>query len=218
MGLENGAEYRYVDGIAVVGGNAPTREKLVPWLGKEPVVVAADSGLDTAHTLGLDPALIVGDMDSISDRALLDRYPRDRVREAAPDKDETDTELALQALAELGARRTMIVGGGGGRLDHVLAILAIFERTPHPVAWLTDRDEVVAVEEQLSVYAADGATISFFPIGNAPCRMSSTGLKWPLDELSWRRGDHGLSNKIVEDTATVRMKRGRLLMVRPMES
>ncbi len=206
-----------MDGIAVIGGRAPSREKLAPWLGAEPIIVAADSGLDTARSLGLDPALIVGDMDSISDRTILERYPRDRVREAAPDKDETDTELALEALAELGARRTMIAGGGGGRLDHVLAILAIFERMPHPVAWLTDRDEVVAVDEHISVSAADGATISFFPIGDGRCKMTSKGLKWPLDDLSWSRGDHGLSNEFVEDTATVRVKRGRILMIRPME-
>ena len=47
--------------------------------------------------------------------------------------------------------------------------------------------------------------------------MTSKGLKWPLDDLSWSRGDHGLSNEFVEDTATVRVKRGRILMIRPME-
>jgi thiamine pyrophosphokinase len=155
-------------------------------------------------------------MDSISDPALLQRYPANRVRRARPDKDETDTELALEALSEVGARRIMIVGGGGGRLDHLLAILAIFERRDHPVAWLTDRDEVVAVDDAIAVSAAEGVTVSFFPIGEEPCRMTSQGLKWPLDPLSWRHGDHGLSNEITEERATVQMRTGRLLMIRPV--
>ena len=36
-------------------------------------------------------------------------------------KDDTDTELAVQTAAEIGAEEIHIVGGTGSRLDHMLA-------------------------------------------------------------------------------------------------
>jgi len=44
--------------------------------------------------------------------------------------------------------------------------------------------------------------------------MRSTGLKWPLDGLTWRNGSVGISNVACEEEVTVEMLSGRLIMVR----
>jgi thiamine pyrophosphokinase len=209
-------DYRVTDGLAVIGGEAPHREALEPWLSSGPLVVAADSGLDKAHTLGLRPDYVVGDMDSISDPHLLDTVPTDRLYRAEVEKDETDTELALGLLHRHGIRRPLLVGGGGGRLDHLLAILALFDRTEAPAAWLTARDEAVVVNKHIRLRDMENTLVSFFPLGIGRCRMQSAGLKWPLDELEWYRGDHGVSNVVLAGDAEVWVTEGRLLMVRPI--
>ena len=48
------------------------------------------------------------------------------IRRAERDKDESDTELAVLAAIELGAREIVVVGAlGGRRLDHALANLGL---------------------------------------------------------------------------------------------
>lgn len=223
--------YQQADGVAVVGGEGPARLLVEQWLPDSaagfpdasaahtvPRVVAADSGLERARQLGLPVDMVVGDMDSLSDHGLLDAFPPDRIRRAAAAKDESDTELALSTLRELGVERPLILGGGGGRTDHLLAILALFERDDPPYAWITAREEIVTVSHSIRLEGLANSTVSFFPLGPERCRMRSEGLQWPLDALEWRHGDHGLSNRVIGDMAHVEMQSGRLLMIRPMET
>ena len=55
--------------VVVAGGDPPTPEEIVR-LPVNPVVVAADSGLDYAQAAGLTVAVAVGDMDSVSPEVL----------------------------------------------------------------------------------------------------------------------------------------------------
>ncbi len=204
------------EGVALllIGGEGPRRGLLEPVLSTAACTVAADSGFDLALELGLEPDLLVGDLDSVACTVELERFPRERIRQYPTDKDETDAEIGLRLLGELGFERVIILGGGGGRLDHLLAIVSLFERGKHPQAWYTSKEHIQLVEGELVVTGCKGQTVSFFPLGAGARRMSSRGLKWPLDGLQWRRGDMGVSNLFSEDSATIHVREGRLLMVR----
>jgi thiamine pyrophosphokinase len=43
--------------------------------------------------------------------------------------------------------------------------------------------------------------------------MRSQGLKWPLDDLVWGRGDVGVSNEIIAENMRVNVSSGALLAV-----
>lgn len=202
-----------VTGLLFTGGEGPTRSRLAPFLSGVDLVVAADSGLDLARAAGVEPDLVVGDMDSLSDRSLLEAYG-DRMTVFPPDKDETDTEIGLRFLRQRGARRIIVAGGGGGRLAHLVGVLALFERPSPPAVWLTAREHVELISDRITVEGCLGQTISFFPVGRLAAIQRSSGLKWPLDGLLWRRGDTGISNVAVADRVDVELSRGRLLMVR----
>ena len=60
--------------------------------------------------------------------------------------------------------------------------------------------------------------VSFFPVGDEICRMGSIGLKWPLDGITWRKGDAGVSNKVVGNRLEIKMISGQLLYVGPLET
>jgi thiamine pyrophosphokinase len=206
-----------MEALLVTGGLAPPRERLASRFSSFALVCAADSGLDTLASWGLEPGLIVGDMDSLADRALLERFPGAEILRAPRDKDETDTELGLQALAERGAERIVLAGGGGGRLDHLLAIRCLFERgrQPRPAEWQAPGESVflVAEGEAFSAEAMPGSIVSVFPLAGGASLMSSEGLKWPLAGLSWGPGDCGVSNVATEGAFSVRAGRGDLLVV-----
>ncbi|WP_455382407.1 thiamine diphosphokinase [Salinispira pacifica] len=201
-------------GILITGGDAPSLDDVKPWLSVDALVVAADSGYDTAARYGVVPDLVVGDMDSIGSRDSVLDLPEEKRAIYSQEKDYTDTELALEALRKRGADEVIVVGGGGGRLDHLLGIVALFDRPNAPTAWILPRDQVFLVQGRWSIAGVMGETLSFFPAGTTVCRMRSIGLKWPLDGLEWGRGAVGISNVATADEIVVEMTSGRLIMVR----
>lgn len=200
-------------GILVTGGETPDCDIVLP--SDSPfLLAAADSGLDFVNTRGWKPDIIVGDMDSIRDPALIERYPDASIRVSPRDKDETDTELGLIELWNRGASRVTMIGGGGGRLDHLLAVVSLFARTRSPKTWLTRSEVVECLEGAVEVGTTPGETISFFPVGLRVEIDSSSGFQWPLDGFSWTSGDFGVSNRSVSTECRVVIRSGRLLMVR----
>jgi thiamine pyrophosphokinase len=192
-------------------------------LAAAPLIVAADSGLLAAEAAGLRPDWVLGDMDSLGAAGLerLEAYPPERVLRYEAAKDYTDTELALHLLYEKGCEETWLVGGGGGRLDHLLAIRSLFERQRCPVRWLTVAEDVRFLEApgELALTVPDAALaaplVSVFPLGQGPWDLESEGLRWPLAGLPWDRGFFGISNTADRDF-TVRAKRGRFLVILPL--
>lgn len=205
--------------LLVSGGDAPPRERLAARFSDFDLVCAADSGLDVLREWGLAPHIIAGDMDSISDPGLIDEYPDAELLRAERDKDDSDTELGLKALAARGATRIVLAGGGGGRLDHLLAIRALFERRLRPQEWHTRHEAVhlLADGASLEFSSEPGETISVFPLGLGASDMRSEGLRWSLEGLVWGPGDFGLSNRATEPRVKIRAGRGEILVVRLVE-
>jgi thiamine pyrophosphokinase len=200
-------------GLLLTGGDGPTREQLEREISDPDWVVAADSGVDLAITIGVLPDLIVGDMDSLKDVRVLDRYPADRVLRFPQDKDETDTEIGIRLLREKGCSDITVAGGGGGRLAHTLGLLALFRRDPAPDCWITGREIVRKLTGQSAFTGCRETVFSFFPLG--PVRIShSIGLQWALDGMEWDEGDVGISNIGTTDRIEVIVSEGALLMVR----
>jgi thiamine pyrophosphokinase len=164
-------------------------------------VCAADSGLDVLRSWGVRPNLVVGDMDSIADPSVLADYPD--VMPFPRDKDDTDTEIGIRELRSRGFGRVVLAGGGGGRLDHLLAVRALLERPNGPDEWLTRFERVIRLEEPAQFVVAAGATISVFPLAGGASGMKSSGLKWPLDGLRWDQGHFGVSNVAISDRIAI---------------
>ena len=205
-------------GLVITGGLAADKAWFDIVKKNFDVIVAADAGYHTALAVGADVDYVVGDMDSIGEERLLEDLPRGSVRKFDQDKDYTDTEIALQLLAEKGCRHHCIFGGGGGRLDHLIGILSLFDRNDGPDMWITDSAVIVSIRDCFVLTGMIGSIISFFPIGIDRCTMTSKGLKWPLDSLEWTKGDAGVSNLAISSDVMVTMHTGRLAFVGELET
>jgi thiamine pyrophosphokinase len=201
-----------------IGGEAPDAGRCKPLAEGAGVIAAADSGLIAAEGAGVRPHWIVGDMDSLDDPRRLEGYPADRIIRYPPDKDYTDTELALRLLWDQGCDETWLIGGGGGRTDHLLAIRSLFERDRSPDRWITAGEDIRRLRqgESLSPELPPGSRVSVFPLGAGPWKAESRSLKWPLDALPWDRGFFGLSNIAPEGVFTIRAAEGRFLAILPL--
>jgi thiamine pyrophosphokinase len=156
-------------------------------------------------------------MDSLDDLNRLEKYPADRVLRTNADKDATDTELALAFLKEKGCDEIWLAGGGGGRLDHLFAIRAIFERDEPPDRWFPGSEEVRHLKEGNSLGAElpPGSIVSVFPLGAGPWEAESRGLKWQLKGLDWERGSAWVSNIATDGYWEIRAVKGRLMIIMP---
>ena len=120
--------------VVVIGG-VPSDQVLPPRaeLGAVRTVIAADSGWDLAVELGFDVDLLIGDLDSISPQGLVAaERSSTRIEPHPADKDATDLELALDAALRRAPgvsaddpERVVVIGGEGGRLDHIVANLVV---------------------------------------------------------------------------------------------
>lgn len=200
-------------GICLTGGEAPGRDHVASFLDKSSYCVAADSGLHLARSYGVVPDMVVGDMDSLQNAKFLDSFDPKQIVRYAHEKDDTDTEIALKVLREHEIDRIVLIGGGGGRLDHLVAILSLFDRALRPDIWVANESYVVSVDANVEITDQLGSRISFFPVGPGPWVMVSEGLEWPLAGTSWKRGDIGISNRITKTEMKVTLESGRLVMI-----
>ena len=205
-------------GIVFTGGEGPGPEALRKISRGAEILVAADSGLIAAENAGLEPHWVLGDMDSLDDKGRLEKYAPERVRRFSPDKDCTDTELALNFLREKGCGEIWIAGGGGGALAHLFAIRSLFEKEDPPDRWFPGNEEIRCLGEGklLNADLPPGSLVSVFPLGRDGREAESSGLKWPLHGLEWKSGGLGVSNVAPLGTIEIRSLRGRFMVIMPM--
>jgi thiamine pyrophosphokinase len=202
-------------GAAFIGSLAPPSALCRELCAEADIIVAADSGLVTVEEAGVKPDWIVGDMDSLPDLSRLDHYPPERIRRFPRDKDLLDTEIALNLLWDEGCTDIVLIGGGGGRLDHLLALRALFDRSRFPRRWVTDTEDVRAVDEggTLDLLVQVDTPVSVVPAAGGPWKASSDGLKWSLDHVRIDRGWVGISNIACAERVLFRAERGRFLIL-----
>ncbi len=211
-------------GIVFTGGQGPLLDLLLEYLGaypEEKYVVAADSGAMLAMDSGFLPDLLVGDMDSIAPSLLtLLQEKGVQVIKHDKDKDESDTDLALQLLVEKGCETRILVGGGGGRMDHFLAIVRSMQKDAAPNLWITGNDVFYKVNKSATFKIEPGKEVSFFPIGLVDgYRVETEGLDWELNDFKMDNSFFSLSNRSSRGEFSLRIiDEGLMLVVTEIES
>jgi len=187
------------------------------------MVVAVDGGLEHLKPLGLLPDAVVGDFDTVSPDVLAEYRKMEQVAWEIhqPEKDETDTELAIETAIGMGALSITILGGTGGRIDHMLANI-------HLLAGCLERGiSASMVDGQNRLYILDGETtfyrdrvhgkyLSFIPLTERVEGITLTGFKYPLHGKTITIGrEAGLcvSNELVEETGCISFDSGLLICV-----
>ena len=128
-------------------------------VGEKDYVIAADGGLGYCDVFGIEPDLILGDFDSVSDdqRTVIDALKvqnSDRVVELPTRKDDTDMLAALKKGLALGYRDFRIYAGMGGRFDHTFANVQslLYLKNHDAVGYLVDGTGMMLVAQNEAIH------------------------------------------------------------------
>lgn len=204
--------------IIVFCAGGPARVPIA--LPPDAFVIAADGGVIEAERLGVPVDALVGDLDSATEVSIHAVAAAGGTVERHPvDKDASDLELALAVALARGGDEVLVVGGGDGRLDHLLGNELLLA-SPRFAGLLIDavlgdaRLHVIRGERNLS--GAVGEIVSLFAVGGPARGVSTSGFRWALDDDELEPGStRGLSNEFVEPSASVTVRDGVVLAVRP---
>ncbi len=177
--------------IIVTNGNAPL---YLPsdFTNKSDLIIAADGGLEVVEILGLDCDIAIGDFDSLKNLKLLDNV---KFKKFDKDKDASDTELAISYAKEKGCDEYVLIGGGEGRMDHLLGIWSVFKKYGPPSCWLTRKDALYLVEGKKVFKTSIGETVSILnSVIGTKATVTCEKLKWPLVDYDITSDRFSLSN------------------------
>lgn len=205
----------YKKSVIFTGGECDTSlidlRELIP-SPSETLIIAADSGYHTAKKSGITPDLIIGDMDSI------EIIPEEIIEiiKANPEKDATDTMLAVETAVSRGAEEILIIGGTGGRCDHTLSNIFLLES-------LSDRNIKSAITDgrnHIQILKNSSATLKkrgyryFSILSLSTSTVSVSGCRYPLTNAKIKRTNpYAVSNEITTQTAEITVSGAPIIII-----
>ena len=237
-----------IDTIIVSGGDIQSDfalyflKKNIEKAGRENIrLIAADRGLEFFLDYLILPDVVIGDFDSLSEdgKNFLEMQNEDipyggmlewklqkgegkvvEVVRLRPEKDDSDTQSAINYAIQNGAKEIVILGVTGNRVDHLMAnfgLLILAQKQDTEVALADRYNYMKLIPSGTILKKAEqfGKYVSFFPLGGDVTGLTLEGFKYPLDKYHLTTADSGLtvSNEISEEYAKVTYESGTLLMI-----
>ena len=184
-------------------------------------IIAGDRGLEALYQLKIVPNHIVGDFDSVSPKILEFYKNQSQIifHTYHPEKDNTDTDIALKLAISLKSSEITIMGALGRRMDHAIANIHILKdalETNIPCQILDEHNRIYLINKEITLEKnrVYGKYISLIPLTSEVKDLTLTGFKYPLNNYDLPIGTSlGVSNEIVENIAQIKMKKGILIVI-----
>ena len=133
------------------------------------------------------------------------------------EKDFTDLELAVDSALELSARRLILFGAFGGRIDHTLANLLMLEKAVArgvEVELVAGEETGWIIQDELALPGGrPGDRVSLIPLSGTVV-LRTDGLQYQLNEEPLVRASaHGVSNVIESPPVRIAVRSGTLFVV-----
>ena len=186
---------------------------------KNDLIICADGGLKFAKKLGLKPDALIGDFDSLKEKEILEAERRGaRILKFTPEKDKTDTQLALEYAISSGAKEIIMLGSLGGRIDHLLANLHLLKLGTEKgveIRVVDENNEIRLIDSAITFKTKRGETLSLLPFSDKVTGIYTEGLKYSLENGTMVSGNpYGVSNVAVSSKVRIKIRSGLLLVIR----
>ena len=181
-------------------------------------IIAVDGGANKARNLNLLPDLIIGDLDSITEKNK-EYYSKKNIEKIKypVEKDQTDSEIAVEYCLENNFKELYLTAALGGRIDQQLANLNLLEyiyELDLEAKIISQKVEIALIKKSKKFVSKKGYRLSLLPQSKSVKELSIEGCKYNLDKKDiYRSKSRGISNLIVKEEAEVKLKSGLLFYV-----
>jgi thiamine pyrophosphokinase len=201
--------------LILLGGELMPTDRLRRQIGGARVI-AADSGILHADSLGVSPELWIGDFDS-APNGWQTRFAAIPRKIFPPGKDKTDGELAIDEARARGATSLILAGAfGGPRADHAFLHLTLALRLAEsdiPVLLTSGAQEGRAVLPGNNPFELGERTL-FSLLGVSDLKgLSISGARWPLRDVDVPFGSSLTISNEVRGRLTIALREGRAMLI-----
>ncbi|WP_461810036.1 thiamine diphosphokinase [Faecalimonas sp.] len=192
---------------------------------KYDVLIGVDRGVEFLYRKHIKPDYIVGDFDSLSEE-IVQFYQKNTdvfIRKFNPEKDFSDTEIAVRQAIELNCEEIILLGATGNRIDHVLANIQVLT-IPHKEGIheeiIDENNRIYLIENEgvLEKSKMYGKYFSVFPLDGCIEKFSITGAKYPLHNHRLCPYDSlCVSNQAQEEKVQITFSEGIVILIEAKE-
>jgi thiamine diphosphokinase len=179
--------------ICVGGGHASSPAwfaKLLAMMAKASItshIWAIDKGVDLCRAAAISPELLIGDGDSAAPAAWAWAITQGaEVRRFPPEKDDTDTALALQLAAQRYSKPLVILTAAfGGRMDHLFSTAMICAHASVSCLLVDEYETLLYLRGGASISVTCDEmphAVSLLPFTEECAGVSTSGLHWELTD------------------------------------
>lgn len=208
--------------MIVSGGTAPSKKLLTNYIDKVDFIIAADKGSECLYSYNIIPDLLLGDFDSTNKEILNSIKLKAReVLEFPPEKNYTDTEIAIIESLKRGAKKIYLFGATGSRMDHTLGNIGLLLTTKKKGAILEiidDHNKIYLAEKNMKLYGKYGENISFHALCDKVTKFEIKGAKYNLDSYDINLLDpRAICNEFVDTPIEISYEKGELLILHSID-
>ena len=176
-------------------------------------IIAADGGYETLEKLGVHPHMVVGDFDSC--RSVPEH---ENLLHLSPEKDDTDTGIAVQQGMAHGYKNFVIFGGTGGRFAHTMANIQLLSYLSmngcRGVLVGTHEIMTTITSDKISFDAGCSGYLSLFSLSDVTQDVTISGMKYELShKILANFHSLGVSNEFIGRQAKISCGTGTLLII-----
>lgn len=208
-----------MNGLIICKGEIRDYSFYKKYFDKANLIICVDGGAYHMLMFGINPHVLMGDFDSIA----MDEYNHFlnlgvEIKRFPVEKDETDTELAVEYAIDAGCREITLIGAIGSRFDHTLSNIFLLKKMIEREVrgWIVnENNQITLIKDHIILEKENDKKVSLIPLSEKVEGITTKGLYYPLDNETLEVGPtRGVSNEFTGATAEVTIKRGLLLVIK----
>lgn len=202
--------------VVVAGADINKYDYILNEIRSDDYFIYCDCGLKHLDKLNIKPNLVVGDFDSYKEPSLdveIIKLPKE--------KDDTDSVFAIKESLKRGFKEFILIGFIGNRMDHTLVNIACLELLDVNDAKgivIDDYSIMELVKDQPVIVDRKYPYFSLLNIYGDVDGINIKGAKYNLTNAKISTYyQYATSNEVLDDFATIYVKKGKLLLIKILE-
>ena len=196
--------------VILANGEFPKGKEAINILNNAEKIICCDGATENLINYGLKPSIIIGDMDSLS-KEIKAKYADIIIK--ISEQNTNDLTKAVNWCTSNNINTFNILGATGKREDHSIANIALLSEYSNKanVKIISDYGIFKAVSKTSTFNSYIGQQVSIFAM-DANTKINSEGLKYPLNNMEFKKWWNGTLNESINETFTLSFEKGSIIV------